>query len=176
MKTNYNFNNNKRQWWKWIISIVAMLMLIFASSCKTTEYVPIEKETERIITITERDTTIIVEQDKASLLALLTCDSMNNVLLSKIHHKQGNRTYIDYSITQDDKQALLNIDCKTDSLELEIELRNYLIQELIKEKEVILKPPEPNKYQKTMISLGWIFICYIIIKLITLFKHYLKIF
>lgn len=176
MKTNYNFNNNKRQWWKWIISIVAMLILIFASSCKTTEYVPIEKETERIITITERDTTIIVEQDKATLLALLTCDSMNNVLLSKINQKQGNRTYIDYSIIQDDKQALLHVDCKTDSLELEIEIRDCLIQELIREKEVILKPPEPTRYQKTMIAFGWIFICYIVVKLIRLFKHHLRIF
>ena len=43
--------------------------------------------------------------------------------------------------------------------------------EVVKEVERSL-----NSYQKTMISLGWIFICYIIIKLITLFKHYLKIF
>lgn len=168
---------NKRKWWKHVVLVVALALIVIGlSSCKQIQYVPVEKETERIVTITERDTTIIVEQDKATLLALLTCDSMNNVLLSKINQKQGNRTYIDYFIIQDDKQALLHVDCKTDSLELEIEIRDCLIQELIREKEVILKPPEPTRYQKTMIAFGWIFICYIVVKLIRLFKHHLRIF
>ncbi len=168
---------NKRKWWKHVVLVVALALIVIGlSSCKQIQYVPVEKETERIVTITEHDTTIIVEQDKATLLALLTCDSMNNVLLSKINQKQGNRTYIDYSIIQDDKQALLHVDCKTDSLELEIEIRDCLIQELIREKEVILKPPEPTRYQKTMIAFGWIFICYIVVKLIRLFKHHLRIF
>ena len=168
---------DKREWWEYVVLVIAFALIVIGlSSCKQIQYVPIEKETERIVTITERDTTIIVEQDKATLLALLTCDSMNNVLLSKINQEQGNRTYIDYSIIQDDKQALLHIDCKTDSLELEIELRDCLIQELIREKEVILKPPEPTRYQKTMIAFGWIFICYIVVKLIRLFKHHLRIF
>ena len=168
---------NKRKWWKHVVLVVALALIVIGlSSCKQIQYVPVEKETERIVTITERDTTIIVEQDKATLLALLICDSMNNVLLSKINQKQGNRTYIDYSIIQDDKQALLHVDCKTDSLELEIEIRDCLIQELKREKEVILKPPEPTRYQKTMIAFGWIFICYIVVKLIRLFKHHLRIF
>ncbi len=135
--------------------LVILFVVVSCLSCKTIKYVPIEKEIERIVTVTERDTSIIVEHDEATLTALLLCDSTNKVLLNELHTKQGDRTNIDYNLSYNDNQeAVLNVDCNTDSLELEISIRDSLIQELTTLVKVVEVERSLNWYEKTMIRLG----------------------
>lgn len=155
--------SKRREWWEWIVLAVAIILLVISlSSCKTIKYVPIEKEIERIVTVTERDTNIIVEHDEATLTALLLCDSTNKVLLNELHTKQGDRTNIDYNLSYNDNQeAVLNVDCNTDSLELEISIRDSLIQELTTLVKVVEVERSLNKYEETMIRLGWCLIAFV---------------
>ena len=176
MDLDYNQNNDKREWCEYIVLFFACLMVAFMLTCCTTiEYVPVEKEVIKSITITERDTLIKVKKDQATLQALLSCDSLNNVLVEQIKSTAGNRTNIDMSVNADSGGTQLFIDCNTDSLELEIILRDKLIEELQNNKEVIVAPAELSYYQQTMMRLGWCFviICigYILWKFI---KWYIK--
>jgi hypothetical protein len=144
-------------------SVILLMSIFIFVGCKTIKYVPIEKEIERIVTVTERDTSIIVEHDEATLTALLLCDSTNKVLLNELHTKQGNRTNIDYNLSYNDNQeAVLNVDCNTDSLELEISIRDSLIQELTTLVKVVEVERSLNWYEKTMIRLGWCLIALIV--------------
>lgn len=44
METNYNFDDDKREWWEWLVIASACLMIaIGLSSCKQIQYVPVEK-------------------------------------------------------------------------------------------------------------------------------------
>ena len=144
--------------------LVILFVVVSCLSCKTIKYVPIEKEIERIVTVTERDTSIIVEHDEATLTALFLCDSTNKVLLNELHTKQGYRTNIDYNLSYNDNQeAVLNVDCNTDSLELEISIRDSLIQELTTLVKVVEVERSLNWYEKTMIRLGWALIALVVV-------------
>lgn len=147
MKTQLNQLN-------WLKILVSILLLL--TGCKTIEYAPIEKEIAKTITITERDTLIKVEEDQASLQALLSCDSLNQVLIEQINTKNSHRTSIDISVNENNGKTQLLVDCKSDSLELEIKLRDKLIEDIQNSKEVVVMPASLNSYQKTMIALGWL--------------------
>lgn len=169
--------NNKLEWWEWLLLAVSTLSLIvMLSSCKTIEYVPVEKEIVKTITITERDTLIKVEEDQASLQALLSCDSLNQVLIEQINTKNSYRTSIDISVNENNGKTQLIVDCKSDSLEFEIKLRDKLIEDIQNSKEVVVIPASLNSYQKTMIMLGWSFIGIILVYVLyKLVRWYLKI-
>ena len=176
MKTEVD-PNKKLEWWEWLMLAVSTLSLIvMLSACTTIKYVPVEKEIVKTITITERDTLIKVEEDQASLQALLSCDSLNQVLIEQINTKNSYRTSIDISVNENNGKTQLLVDCKSDSLELEIKLRDKLIEDIQNSKEVVVIPASLNSYQKTMICIGWSFIAvvigYILYKII---RWYIKI-
>ena len=166
-----------KEWSKLLLVILGVAMLILCSlclvSCKTIKYVPVEKEIVKTITITERDTLIKVEEDQASLQALLSCDSLNQVLIEQINTKNSHRTSVDISVNENNGKAQLLVDCKSDSLELEIKLRDKLIENIQNSKEVVVIPASLNSYQKTMIALGWLAI--VIVGLRLFWKVYKKI-
>lgn len=166
-----------KEWSKLLLVILGVAMLILCSlclvSCKTIKYVPVEKEIVKTITITERDTLIKVEEDQASLQALLSCDSLNQVLIEQINTKNSHRTSIDISVDENNGKTQLFVDCKSDSLELEIKLRDKLIENIQNSKEVVVIPASLNSYQKTMIALGWLAV--LIVGLRLFWKVYKKI-
>ena len=44
METNYKFDDDKREWWEWLVIAIACLMIVVGlSSCKQIQYVPVEK-------------------------------------------------------------------------------------------------------------------------------------
>lgn len=169
--------NNKLEWWEWLLlSVSTLSLIVMLSSCKTIEYVPVEKEIVKTITITERDTLIKVEEDQASLQALLSCDSLNQVLIEQINTKNSYRTSIDISVNENNGKTQLIVDCKSDSLELEIKLRDKLIEDIQNSNEVVVIPASLNSYQKTMIRLAWSFIGIILVYVLyKLVRWYLKI-
>ena len=166
-----------KEWSKLLLVILGVAMLILCSlclvSCKTIECVPIEKKIVKTITITERDTLIKVEEDQASLQALLSCDSLNQVLIEQINTKNSYRTNVDISVNENNGKTQLLVDCKSDSLELEIKLRDKLIENIQNSKEVVVIPASLNSYQKTMIALGWLAV--LIVGLRLFWKVYKKI-
>ena len=172
MKTQLNQLN----WLKILIAIVwafIVSILLLLTGCKTIECVPIEKEIVKTITITERDTLIKVEEDQASLQALLSCDSLNQVLIEQINTKNSHRTSVDISVNENNGKAQFLVDCKSDSLELEIKLRDKLIEDIQNSKEVVVIPASLNSYQKTMIALGWLAVLIVALRLF--WKVYKKI-
>ena len=171
MKTQLNQLN----WLKIFIAIIwafIVSILLLLTGCKPIEYIPIEKEIVKTITITERDTLIKVEEDQASLQALFFCDSLNQILIEQINIKNSYRTSVDISVNENNGKTQLLVDCKSDSLELEIKLRDKLIEDIQNSKEVVVIPASLNSYQKTMIALGWLAV--VIVGLRLFWKVYKK--
>ena len=123
---------NKREWWEWIVLVVAIaLMIIGLSSCKQIQYIPVEKivTKDSIITKTEyvnKETKVkeyvagdTVYRDSIVFHSVLRCDTL-------------------YVHTNDTTTVVKEI-------------------EVIKEVERSL-----NWYEKTMIRLGWALIALLV--------------
>lgn len=109
----------------------------------TTETIRTERE---II----RDTTVLIKPDSAQVRALLECDSLNRVIVRELQTAQGAR--ITPTVTHTDTDAgalLLQFDCKEDSLEYELQVRDKVIEQLKSEKREIAVPYVPDYYRNT---------------------------
>ena len=101
------------------IAIAAVLLSLgFLCSCKS-QYMP-GTDTERIVEVHHHDTTIVVEADSASAMALLECDSAYNVVLRELTIEQGKRI-VPSVTTKNTTKGTTNglqiyFDCKEDSL------------------------------------------------------------
>ena len=105
------------------IAIASVLLLLgFLCSCKT-QYIA-GQDTERIVEIHHHDTTIVVEADSASAMALLECDSAYNVVLRELTIEQGKRIVPSVTTRNATKNTTkgttnglqIDFDCKEDSL------------------------------------------------------------
>lgn len=101
------------------IAIAAVLLLLgFLCSCKT-QYIA-GQDTERIVEIHHHDTTIVVEADSASAMALLECDSAYNVVLRELTIEQGKRIVTSVTTKNTTKGTTnglqIDFDCKEDSM------------------------------------------------------------
>ena len=132
METNYNFDDDKREWWEWLVIASACLMIaVGLSSCKQIQYVPVEKivTKDSIITKTEyvnKETKVkeYVAGDTVYRDSIVFCTILRNDTL--------------YVHTNDTTTVVKEV-------------------EVIKEVERSL-----NKYEKTMIRLGWCLIALIV--------------
>lgn len=105
---------------KWYI----FLPIVFLIGCKTIEQTV---EVEREVKVVERDTTIVIAPDSASVMALLECDSLNRVIMAKMDVRQGERIQPHITFEGFETQALLRMDCHEDSLKKVIECKDSII-------------------------------------------------
>ena len=122
------------------IIIAALAVAICACllpSCKTPQPI-VQTETkevlvERVVT----DTIVTIAPDSASIRALLECDSAGNVLIKELQEIQGKNVSLALQLKNlKGKPATLAIDCKQDSLEKVIALKDETIKELSNNKQV----------------------------------------
>lgn len=125
-----------------IVFVIAALffMVLCLNGCKCPEYITGEN-TERIVEVHHRDTTIITQADSASIVALFRCDSAYNVVVEELYTIQGERIATSAKTSKKGNALQVVVDCKEDSLMHEIHLRDSVIkcttsQTIVKEVEV----------------------------------------
>jgi hypothetical protein len=64
------------------------------------------------------------------LRAWLECDSTGNVLLKELQASNGKNTTTDATIIRKDTVTLFEVNCNTDSLELQLKIRDLKIKEM----------------------------------------------
>lgn len=124
-------------------------------------------ETKTVIREVVRDTTIVVPPDSAWFHALLECDSAGNVLMRELESYKGRNASIGAVNLKPEptgKAYILDVGFMIDSLRIELELRDKIIDTYKQKSEVTTKyidKPYPW-YIKTAIGLAILFICLII--------------
>ena len=132
-----NWERKLRERTQAVVSLtIAALLVAFALlvSCKTQQAPPVLNNSQTT-THTEivhiRDTIIKTEPDSASINALLECDSLNNVLIRQLDVQAGEHIKPSINITpKEDGTVGIEFDCKHDSLEHEIAVRDKIIETL----------------------------------------------
>lgn len=144
------------------VAIIALIILLCFSSCKSQQPIVQTVEKERIVEIHTRDTAIITKADSASLQALLYCDSAYNVVVDELTTLQGERIKTSTKTQQTGKNVLLQVDCKEDSLRNVVQLKDKTIQEL--KSHVIVQEVKyvPNYYKNTSTGF-WILLAVLVV-------------
>jgi len=89
MEANYNFDDDKREWWEYVVLAITIILLVVGlSSCTTIKYVPVEKvvtkDSIRIKTeYVDRETKVkeyvggdTVYRDSIVVCTILRCDTI----------------------------------------------------------------------------------------------------
>ncbi len=122
-----------------IVAPVCVAMLVWMlQACRTPQPIVQEKivEVERVVTKT--DTIVTIAPDSASIKALLECDSVGNVLIRELQEVQGKNVSLALQLKNSQKgkpTTTIAVDCKQDSLEKVIELKDETIKELSNNKQ-----------------------------------------
>ena len=121
-----------------IQTIVAAVLVAMLQGCKTPQPIVQTDVKEVVIEKEVRDTIVTIAPDSASIRALLECDSAGNVLIKELEEVQGKNVSLALALknSQKGKPATLAIDCKQDSLEKVIALKDETIKELSNNKQV----------------------------------------
>lgn len=155
------------------VTLLATVLMVLISliGCKS--------RPEPTITVTEsttvrnevRDTTVLVESDTAWLTLYVDCPPER---VSERAAERGTRSSIEWKATRAGTGSTIEIECKSDSLELEIELRDQIIEKMRTERETVQVARRRNWFETTMIVIGSVSLMgalsYVIIKIITLIK------
>ena len=118
------------------LGICALLFAWMVTSCKTPQPI-VQTEVKEVIVEREvRDTIVTIAPDSASIKALLECDSAGNVLIKELQEAQGKNVALQAQLKNTNKGTAIVIDCKQDSLEKVIALKDETIKELSNNKQV----------------------------------------
>lgn len=120
-----------------IVAAICVAIMLAMFGCKTPQPIMQEKivEVERVVTKT--DTIVTILPDSASIKALLECDSAGNVLVKELQEAQGKNVSLALALKNlKGKPATLSVDCKQDSLEKVIALKDETIKEMSNNKQV----------------------------------------
>lgn len=111
-----------------ILVIISALLVVSCASRQPTVQTSQTIRTEREII---RDTNIVVLPDSATINALFECDSLNRVVMTENERIKGERITPDIK-TQSNPDGSMQVDfsCHEDSLTLELQLRDKIIEEL----------------------------------------------
>lgn len=139
--------------------MIALAILLFAvlliGGCKTCHCLSERVEVEKEVIITKHDSIITIETDSASALALLHCDSLNQVVMDELYTINGERISLSAKIKQlQGNMSALDIQCHEDSLQQRIEWLERQINE--KSTETIVK--NENKPPPFYVFCLWFFI------------------
>jgi len=158
------------------LALIAFLVLVMCSmsSCKCPECLT-TTETERIVKVVERDTTIITEADSASVHALLRCDSAYNVVLDELVTLQGERITASVGTQKQGSNLLISLDCKEDSLRNEIHLRDSIISNYRHDTTVIREKYVPQYYKSVSTGFWILLVILLLIVGFGAYKLYLRI-
>lgn len=143
-----------------VFFIVLLLCACFGGcrcpECATTT------ETEKIVKVVERDTTIVTAADSASIRALFKCDSAYNVVMYELVTMQGERIETSVNAQKHGKNLAISLDCKEDSLKHEIHLRDSIIAITTNNTKIIREKYVPGYYK--FVSWGfWILLAILIL-------------
>lgn len=158
------------------LALIVFLVLIMCSmnSCKCPECLT-TTETERIVKVVERDTTILTKADSASIKALFKCDSAYNVVMFELVSMQGERIEASVNATKQGKNLAISLDCREDSLEQEIHLRDSIISTTKNNTTVIREKYVPAYYKRVSAGFWVLLVLLLIIVGFKIYKIYLKV-
>ena len=124
-----------------------------------------------------RDTVVTLPPDSAWLRAWMECDSTGNVLLRELQTANGKTTSTAITVVRHDTVTLFEVNCNTDSLELQLKIRDRQIRQLSNSRTVETVEVEKRLtwWQITQIYSGRIFLALIAaLAVFTVTKLYLK--
>ena len=117
------------------ITIVAAICIAMLG-CRTPQPIVQTEVKEVLIERVVTDTIVTIAPDSASIKALLECDSAGNVLIKELEEVQGKNVSLALALKNaKGKPATLSVDCKQDSLEKVIALKDETIKELSNNKQ-----------------------------------------
>jgi hypothetical protein len=112
-----------------ILLILACIILAWLmTACKTPQPIVQTEVKEVVIEREVRDTIVTIAPDSASIKALLECDSAGNVLIKELQEAQGKNVALQAQLHNTNKGTAIVIDCKQDSLERVIALKDETIK------------------------------------------------
>ena len=119
-----------------IIVVVLTTMALIVFGCRTPQPIVQTEVKEVLVERTITDTIVTIAPDSASIKALLECDSAGNVLIEELEEVQGKNVSLALALKNlKGKPATLSVDCKQDSLEKVIALKDETIKELSNNKQ-----------------------------------------
>ena len=123
-----------------IVAAVCVAMLVWMlQACRTPQPIVQTEVKEVLVERTITDTIVTIAPDSASIRALLECDSAGNVLIKELEEVQGKNVSLALALKNSSKGkpiGTLSVDCKQDSLEEVIALKDETIKELSNNKQV----------------------------------------
>ena len=122
-----------------IVAAICVACLVWMpQSCRTPQPIVQTEVKEVLVERTITDTIVTIAPDSASIKALLECDSAGNVLIKELQEVQGKNIALALALknSKKGKPATLSVDCKQDSLEKVIALKDETIKELTNNKQV----------------------------------------
>lgn len=120
-----------------VAAILVALFVLMIQSCKSPQPIVQTEVKEVLVERTITDTIVTIAPDSASIKALLECDSAGNVLIKELESVHGKNVSLALALKNlKGKTATLAVDCKQDSLEKVIGLKDETIKELSNNKQV----------------------------------------
>ena len=116
--------------------VIAVVLCLAMFGCRTPQPIVQTETKEVLVDRTITDTIVTIAPDSASIKALLECDSAGNVLIKELQEAQGKNVKLQLSLQQASGNGVVTIDCKQDSLEKVIALKDETIKELSNNKQV----------------------------------------
>lgn len=149
------------------------MSVLFMPNCRSSRLTTIQTSDSVRIIERWRDTTIYEQPDKAWLKGWLECDSAGQVLLRELEIERGRNITPHIKIVND----TIYVECKTDSLELLLKLKDQMIMELQQSKtiETVEVEKELSWWETTQMKMGQLFMIAIaVLIIITVIKQRLK--
>ena len=160
-----------------MIAIIATIALSVQSCRSKQPLITLQRNDSIVVVERWRDSIVKLPADSAWLRAWLECDSTGNVLLKELQTSNGRNTSTGASITRTDSTTLFEVNCNTDSLELQLKIRDLKIKEMERSRttQFVEVERQLTGWQIIQIYLGRLFLALIaaLAVLLTL-KHYLK--
>lgn len=143
-------------------AFLILLVTLGVLACKTLERTV---EVEREVRVVERDTTVVIEADSASVRALFECDSLNRVIISRVQQQQGTRIVTEYKyITRSDGSMHVAFDCKEDSLRRVIAWQDSIIT-VKRTERVVEYVPRVSAYHRFCAWAWWILLALVLVRI-----------
>ena len=155
------------------VFFIVLLLCACFGGCRCPECVT-TSETERTVEVRTHDTTIVTEADSASIRALFRCDSAYNVVMYELVTIQGERIEASVNAQKQGKDLAISLDCKEDSLEHEIHLRDSIISTTKHNTTIVREKYVPGYYKFCSWGFWILLVVLLIIGAIKAVKIYLK--
>lgn len=141
--------------------VFTAILALCAVSCRVQRPITTSEESETVIREVVRDSIIKLPADSAWLKAWLECDSAGNVLMQSLSVQQGDRTQVkDIRLSPvagsggEVKRFTLSALYLSDSLNLQIKLRDREIERLQSRVEMVTVERRLTWWQNGLITLG----------------------